>query len=144
MLQHGALWCNMVQAGASWCNMVQLGATYCNVVQRGATWCNMVQHGATWCSMVQDGAKSGCKLVMEFDSYSYDGVSAGIRVIHTEVPNLDVCSIYQHSHHHKSNCQIPSPACTQIWDQHHQRNPHHQRRPNANTKNHTTTQNSTT
>merc|ERR1711889_2689 len=24
--------------------------------------------------------------------------------------------IYQHSHHHKSNCQIPSPACTQIWD----------------------------
>ena len=25
------------------------------------------------------GAKSGCKLVTEFDSYSYDGVSAGIR-----------------------------------------------------------------
>ena len=34
------------------------------------------------------GAKSGCKLVTEFDSYSYDGVSAGIWVIHTEVPNL--------------------------------------------------------
>ena len=34
------------------------------------------------------GAKSGCKLVTEFDSYSYDGVSAGIRVIHTGVPNL--------------------------------------------------------
>ena len=29
------------------------------------------------------GAKSGCKLVTEFDSYSYDGVSAGIWVIHT-------------------------------------------------------------
>ena len=29
------------------------------------------------------GAKSGCKLVTEFDSYSYDGVSAGILVIHT-------------------------------------------------------------
>ena len=37
------------------------------------------------------GAKSGCKLVTEFDSYSYDGVSAGIRVIHTEVPNLNIC-----------------------------------------------------
>ena len=24
------------------------------------------------------GAKSGCKLVTEFDSYSYDGVSAGM------------------------------------------------------------------
>ena len=34
------------------------------------------------------GAKSGCKLVTEFDSYSYDRVSAGIWVIHTEVPNL--------------------------------------------------------
>ena len=29
------------------------------------------------------GAKSGCKLVTEFDSYSYDGVSAGIWVKHT-------------------------------------------------------------
>ena len=29
------------------------------------------------------GAKSGCKLVTLFDSYSYDGVSAGIWVIHT-------------------------------------------------------------
>ena len=29
------------------------------------------------------GAKSGCKLVTEFDSYSYNGVSAGIWVIHT-------------------------------------------------------------
>ena len=34
------------------------------------------------------GAKSGCKVVTEFDSYSYDVVSAGIWVIHTEVPNL--------------------------------------------------------
>ena len=30
------------------------------------------------------GVKSGCKLVTEFDSYSYDGVSAGIWVIHIE------------------------------------------------------------
>ena len=30
------------------------------------------------------GAKSGCKLVTLFDSYSYDGVSAGIWVIHIE------------------------------------------------------------
>merc|ERR1711978_240384 len=29
------------------------------------------------------GAKSGCKLLTLFDSYSYDGVSAGIWVIHT-------------------------------------------------------------
>ena len=29
------------------------------------------------------GGKSGCKMVTEFDSYSYDGVSAGILVIHT-------------------------------------------------------------
>ena len=34
------------------------------------------------------GAKSGCKLVTEFDSYSDDGVSAVIGVQHTEVPNL--------------------------------------------------------
>ena len=30
------------------------------------------------------GGKSGCKMVTEFDSYSYDGVSAGIWVIHIE------------------------------------------------------------
>ena len=29
------------------------------------------------------GPKSGCKMVTLFDSYSYDGVSAGILVIHT-------------------------------------------------------------
>ena len=34
------------------------------------------------------GGKSGCKMVPEFDSYSYDGVSAGILVIHIEVANL--------------------------------------------------------
>ena len=34
------------------------------------------------------GPKSGCKLVTLFDSYSYDGVSAGIWVIHIEVANL--------------------------------------------------------
>ena len=26
------------------------------------------------------GGKSGCKMVTEFDSYSYDGVSAGIPI----------------------------------------------------------------
>ena len=30
------------------------------------------------------GGKSGCKMVTLFDSYSYDGVSAGIWVIHIE------------------------------------------------------------
>ena len=34
------------------------------------------------------GAKSGCKLVTDIDSYSYDGVSTGIWVIHTEVASL--------------------------------------------------------
>ena len=34
------------------------------------------------------GAKSWCKLVTEFDSYSDDGVSGVIGVQHTEVPNL--------------------------------------------------------
>ena len=34
------------------------------------------------------GPKSGCKMVTLFGGYSYDGVSAGIWVIHTEVPNL--------------------------------------------------------
>merc|ERR1711978_331600 len=34
------------------------------------------------------GGKSGCKLVTLFGGYTYDGVSAGIWVIHTEVPNL--------------------------------------------------------
>ena len=36
------------------------------------------------------GGKSGCKLVTFFGSYSYDGLSVGIWVIHTEVPNLGV------------------------------------------------------
>ena len=34
------------------------------------------------------GAKSGGELVTLFDSYSYDGVTAGIGVQHREVPNL--------------------------------------------------------
>ena len=34
-------------------------------------------------SYIHRGPKSGCKMVTEFDSYSYDGVSAGIWVIHT-------------------------------------------------------------
>ena len=33
--------------------------------------------------VIHTGAKSGGKLVTLFDSYSYDGVSAGIWVIHT-------------------------------------------------------------
>ena len=33
-------------------------------------------------SYIQTGAKSGCKLVTLFGGYSYDGVSAGIWVIH--------------------------------------------------------------
>merc|ERR1711978_500950 len=36
------------------------------------------------------GPKSGCKIVTLFGGYSYDGVSAGVWVIHTEVPNLGV------------------------------------------------------
>ena len=38
------------------------------------------------------GAKSLCKMVTSFDSYSYDGVSAVIGVQHTEVANLGVVS----------------------------------------------------
>ena len=34
------------------------------------------------CPYIQTGAKSGCKLVTLFGGYSYDGVSAGIWVIH--------------------------------------------------------------
>ena len=34
------------------------------------------------------GGKSGYKMATEFDSYSYDGVTAGIGVQHREVPNL--------------------------------------------------------
>ena len=34
------------------------------------------------------GPKSGSKMVTLFGDYSYDGVSAGVWVIHTEVPNL--------------------------------------------------------
>ena len=30
--------------------------------------------------------------------------------------HLYVWPIYQHSHHHKSNCPKAWPACTQIWD----------------------------
>ena len=33
--------------------------------------------------VIHRGGKSGCKMVTLFDSYSYDGVSAGIWVIHT-------------------------------------------------------------
>ena len=32
---------------------------------------------------IHRGPKSGCKMVTLFDSHSYDGVSAGIWVIHT-------------------------------------------------------------
>ena len=31
--------------------------------------------------------KSGCRMVTEFDSYCYDGVSAGIWVIHIDCAN---------------------------------------------------------
>ena len=34
------------------------------------------------------GAKSGCKMVTLFDSYSYDGLNDAIGVQHSEVPNL--------------------------------------------------------
>ena len=34
--------------------------------------------------VIHTGSKSGCKLVTLFDRYSYDGVSAGIWVIHTK------------------------------------------------------------
>ena len=44
------------------------------------------------------GGKSGCKMVTLFDSYSYDGVSAGIWVIHTEVANLGVTLFDSYSH----------------------------------------------
>ena len=45
------------------------------------------------------GGKSGCKLVTLFGGYSYDGVSVGIWVIHTEVPNLGVTLFDGYSYH---------------------------------------------
>ena len=38
------------------------------------------------------GGKSGGELLTLFAGYSYDGVSAGIWVMHTEVANLGVVS----------------------------------------------------
>ena len=38
--------------------------------------------------VIHTGAKSGGELVTLYDSYSYDGVTAGIGVQHREVPNL--------------------------------------------------------
>ena len=38
--------------------------------------------------VIHTGAKSGSKMVTLFDSYSYDGVTACIWVIHIEVANL--------------------------------------------------------
>ena len=38
------------------------------------------------------GGKSACELLTLFGGYFYDGVSAGIWVIHTEVANLGVSS----------------------------------------------------
>ena len=37
------------------------------------------------------GGKSGGELLTLFGGYSYDGVSAGLWVIHTEVANLGAC-----------------------------------------------------
>ena len=46
----------------------------------------MLEYG----SYIHTGGKSGGELLTLFDSYSYDGVSVGIWVIHTEVANLGV------------------------------------------------------
>ena len=35
--------------------------------------------------VIHTGAKSGCKMVTLFDSFSYDGVSAGIHMGHTYI-----------------------------------------------------------
>ena len=40
--------------------------------------------------VIHTGAKSGGELVTLFDSYSYDGLNAAIGVQHTEVANLGV------------------------------------------------------
>ena len=40
--------------------------------------------------VIHTGPKYGCKLVTLFDSYSYDGLIAGIGVQHRQVPNLGV------------------------------------------------------
>ena len=44
----------------------------------------MLEYG----SYIHTGGKSGGELLTLFDSFSYDGVSAGIWVIHIEVANL--------------------------------------------------------
>ena len=50
-------------------------------------------------SYIHTGGKSGGELLTLFDSYSYDGVSVGIWVIHTEVPNLGVTLFDGYSYH---------------------------------------------
>ena len=51
------------------------------------------------------GAKSGCKMVMLFDSYSYDGVSAGIWVLH-----IEGCQIWVQDGH--AFCSVPNDC---LW-----------------------------
>ena len=41
------------------------------------------------------GGKSGCKMVTLFDSYSCDGVSAGIWVIHDSLSDVGEIRVYQ-------------------------------------------------
>ena len=38
--------------------------------------------------VIHSGAKSGCKMVTLFRGYSYDGLNVAIGVQHTEVANL--------------------------------------------------------
>merc|ERR1719293_387692 len=61
-----------------------MGHTYTEVANLGARWSRfltvtlMMVRVLVYGSYLYRGGKSGCKMVTLFDSYSYDGVSAGI------------------------------------------------------------------
>merc|ERR1711952_28612 len=70
--------------------------------------------------------KSNCQkpspITPRFGTCMYDPYTSTHTIIRVTVKKRDpqiwhlyVIPIYQHSHHHKSNCQKASPVCTQIW-----------------------------
>ena len=70
-----------------------IGVQHTEVPNLGASWSRflavtLLMVECCYRGPTQRGAKSGCKLVTLFDSYSYDGLSAVIGVQYTEVPNM--------------------------------------------------------
>merc|ERR1711978_124469 len=78
-------------------------------------------------TIIRVTAKKRHQFAPRFGTYVYDPYTSTHTIIRVTVKKrhqlaprfgtpMYVRPIYQHSHHHKSNCQIPSPSCTQIWD----------------------------